>query len=289
VSATGPDPAAKISPGATGGRRSADGFTLIELLVVIAIISVLAALLLPAMNKAKRKGYEAACINNVRQLTAAWMMYTADHAGRMVRNTSAATPYWQGDGISWMDGNAYADPDDSGVRRGLLSPYFQDPAIVRCQADNSRMRAFGRTFNRSRSYSLSLYMNYVDENSANSSRFWHKETDISRPLEAFVFFDEHANSINDGVYAFSASMKSRAAFGRRPNLVVDVPTMRHGSGATASYADGHVEVVRFQSDALKQTAANEGDMDQADELHFVDIPLESPDWKKIAAGGKQKP
>ena len=52
-----------------------NGFTLIELLVVIAVISILAAFLLPVVNKAKLKAYGIQCMNNHRQLALAWKMY----------------------------------------------------------------------------------------------------------------------------------------------------------------------------------------------------------------------
>ena len=60
-------------------QKKRNGFTLIELLVVVAIIAILAAMLLPALTKAREKGRQAVCISNLKQFGIAFFMYTQDN------------------------------------------------------------------------------------------------------------------------------------------------------------------------------------------------------------------
>ena len=79
----------------TGGRgapaASARAFTLIELQVVIAILAMLAAVLLPALHKAKNSSQSIGCCNNQKQLQLAWEMYHEENSGRLALNLVAGT------------------------------------------------------------------------------------------------------------------------------------------------------------------------------------------------------
>jgi prepilin-type N-terminal cleavage/methylation domain-containing protein len=81
--------------------RHQRGFTLIELLVVIAIIAVLMAILMPALNRVREQGKRAACLNNVKQMALAWIMYADDNDNKIV-NGNTSTGGHNKDGTCWV-------------------------------------------------------------------------------------------------------------------------------------------------------------------------------------------
>ena len=130
----------RIEPLCGQGRFSA--FTLIEILVVLAIIGILAALLLPALSKAKAKGRQAACANNLRQLALGYQMYTADHDGRLPENVPEGRA-----GDSWVAGNMKSAEDSTNqalIRQSKLSPYANHVSTFHCPADTSESRGTPR-------------------------------------------------------------------------------------------------------------------------------------------------
>src|SRR5580700_10413911 len=86
-------------------NRKIGAFTLIELLVVIAIIAILAAMLLPALARAKQKAQQTTCINNNKQLLESWMMYCHDFGDAVPQNSPAiGSAFANNDPNCWLTG-----------------------------------------------------------------------------------------------------------------------------------------------------------------------------------------
>jgi prepilin-type N-terminal cleavage/methylation domain-containing protein/prepilin-type processing-associated H-X9-DG protein len=264
--------------GGSRERRSV-AFTLIELLVVIAIIAILAALLLPALAKAKDKARMIGCLNNVKQLEVCWHLYALDYNDVLPPNNSIALI---GVGASiaaatWCSNYVY-DVDPVGIVNGLLFPYNSSLGIYHCPADRSTITTQAGaklTQLRWRSYNMNLCINGAPEFDPYSwsSPSFRKFTEVRNPdpCKLFVFLDVHEDEIFDCTFGMPPSQYWGDA-----RVWWDLPANRHSQGCNLSFADGHAERWKW-----KVPKAYGGSLPQP-------VPDEElPDYRRMQEGYRQ--
>ena len=230
------------------------GFTLIELLVVIAIIAIVAALLLPALTRAKAKGQGVHCLNNLRQLDLGWLMYAHDNRdvlpGDHWQDEASHVPNDNNWVTGWLspEGESPNNTDNTNTvflldsTYSQIGPYVRAAPVYKCVADQSMAVINGQRLPRVRSMSMNCWMGPNSPAwNADATPPYHvfaKLTDILRPgpSDAIVFLDERSDSIDDGYFAIDMMAA------QLPNL----PAGYHNSASGITFADGHAEIHKWR-------------------------------------------
>jgi hypothetical protein len=257
------------------GTGLAPAFTLVELLVILAVLMVLGVTILPALARPGLNSRAFQCLNNSRQLCAAWRMYADDNQDRIVFSSDTDVsdpnhvnnPYaWTLTHMSFIEPNPQINWDPTlGIMPRPLWPYNKSAGIYRCPSDLSVViGSDGLSHPRVRSMSMNFFLGgFAGSSAANGSGdgswgglypIYFKISDLNShaspgPADTFVFIDERSDTINWGNFMIDMSGYPSSLYPNgNPNLYEfneDMPGFLHDLAASVSFADGRAELHRW--------------------------------------------
>ncbi|MDE3066227.1 MAG: hypothetical protein KGJ60_01620 [Verrucomicrobiota bacterium] len=240
-------------------------FNRVELLVILAMLALLAVTLLPALARTGAQPQGTQCVNNLRQITKAWLMYADDNGGHFPPNPDYnVAPRWvAGDMRGGIIGPPYSGIDATNTALltnaafSVLGPYMKNPALFKCPADLStwygmpRVRSYsmnaavGCEINGQASYNGHYIGHWLVGTSGSPTPPWRiylTESGITapRPSDLFVLLDEHPDTINDAGLAVEMPLNPSNTY------FIDWPAKHHNNACNFSFADGHAETHQWQ-------------------------------------------
>jgi prepilin-type N-terminal cleavage/methylation domain-containing protein len=243
------------------------GFTLIELLVVIAIIAILASMLLPVLSKAKQKSQVTACINHLKQLATASVIYSVDNRDWWPLNNpgddsvNLANPPTGYVPKVWAEGREGSNLSNEETALGmvservsLVSPYVKEKKVFRCPGDKKPWRVNGQLMMRPRSYGMNAYVGW-------NSAPWH---DMPNEQRYEIFRKTAQARGSSGIFLFgeiNPDSLCRPMFGMNMDsqMIYHYPGNYHGQLSTFVFLDTHTENRRWRDAVFNNPTPPPGD------------------------------